>query len=41
MKTTIKAIQRGVKAALAGPKPQRFQAAGGKTIIVAEGDARY
>ena len=31
MKTTIKAIQRGVKAALAGPKPQRFQA-GGKTI---------
>lgn len=26
MKTNIKAIQRGVKAALAGPKPQRFQA---------------
>lgn len=31
MKTTIKAIQRGVKAALGGPKPQKFQA-GGKTI---------
>ncbi len=32
MKTTIKAIRRGVKAALAGPKPQSFQA-GGKTIV--------
>ncbi len=31
MKTTIKAIQRGVKAALAGAKPQAFKA-GGKAI---------
>jgi hypothetical protein len=31
MKTTIRAIQRGVKAALTDPKPQRFQA-GGKPI---------
>jgi hypothetical protein len=31
MKTTIKAIKRGVKAALAGPKPHGF-VAGGKTV---------
>ena len=32
MNKTIKAIRRGVKAALAGPGPQSFQA-GGKTIV--------
>ncbi len=32
MKATIKAIKRGVKAAVGGPKPQSFQA-GGKTIV--------
>ena len=32
MNKTIKAIERGVKAALAGPGPQGFQA-GGKTIV--------
>jgi len=31
MNKTIKAIRRGVEAALAGPRPQSFQA-GGKTI---------
>jgi hypothetical protein len=31
MRITIKAIKRGVKAALSGPKPERFQA-GGKII---------
>jgi hypothetical protein len=35
MKKTIKALQRGIKAAMAAPEPQRFQA-GGKIIACSQ-----